>query len=69
MNSLYKLGVIVGIIVMYGAVTLGFGAFIAAINDEGNIDMLLFVAWMMGLVAFLALAVFTLQQFGLWYEN
>ena len=66
MNSLYKLGVIVGIIVVYVFVTIGLGSFIATISDDGDIDMAFCIAWMIGLVAFLVLAVFTLQKFGLW---
>ena len=64
MNNLYMIGVTVGIIVVYSFVTLGLGAFIASISD-GDIDMALFIAWMIGLVAFLVLAVFTLENFGL----
>ena len=66
MNDLYKLGVVVGIIVVYCLVTIGLGAFIAGISDSGDIDMAFFIAWMTGLVAFLVLAVFTLENFGLW---
>ena len=66
MNDLYKLGVIVGIMVVYAFITIGLGAFLASINDEGDMGMAFFIAWMIGLVAFLVLAVFTLQKFGLW---
>lgn len=66
MNNLYKLGVVAGIIVVYVFVTIGLGTFIASINDDGDIDMAFCIAWIIGLIAFLVLAVFTLQKFGLW---
>lgn len=66
MNNLYKLGVVVGIIAVYGFGTLALGAFIAAISEADDIGVAFLIAWILGLVAFLMLAVFTLEKFGLW---
>ena len=65
MNNIYKFGVVIGILVLYSLATLGLGCFLAAINGE-SIDMGFFMAWALGVVAFLILAIFTLEKFGLW---
>lgn len=64
MDVIYKVGVIVGIIAIYSLVTWGIGA----ITTSGDYDdgAAAAVAWTIGMVAFVALAVFTLERFGLW---
>ena len=65
MNTIYKVGVIIGILAIYSLVTLGIGAFILA-KDNCNEEQCLAIAWFVGALAFLVLAVFTLEKFGLW---
>lgn len=65
MNNIYKFGVVIGILALYSLATLGIGCFSAAINDDST-DMGFFIAWALGVIAFLILAIFTLEKFGLW---
>ena len=64
MNIFYKIGVIIGIIAIYSLVTWGLGALINH-NDFDDTGVAV-GAWMVGMVAFVVLAVFTLERFGLW---
>ena len=64
MDTIYKIGVVIGIIAIYSLVTWGIGAIITSDNyDDGAAAA---AAWMIGMVAFVALAAFTLERFGLW---
>lgn len=66
MDVIYKIGVIIGIIAIYTLVTMGLGAllnlFFSSDDDIGN----LICSWGIGLIAFIALAIFTLTKFNLW---
>ncbi len=64
MNALYKLGVIIGIIAIYSLITWGLGAIIT--SDNYNSDAPAIGAWMIGMLAFVFLAIFTMEKFGLW---
>lgn len=65
MNKIYKIGVVVGIIVIYSLVTWGLAAIITLKNDE-DWAFGAFVAWLNGCFAFVALSIFTMEKFGLW---
>lgn len=65
MDILYKVGIVVGIIVVYAFATLGLAAVIT-FSQDGPSDATGFFGWLIGLVAFVVLAVFTLEKFGLW---
>ena len=64
MNIIYRIGVVIGIIAIYSLVTWGLGAIINhnEYDDEGTAVG----AWLVGIVLFLILAIFTLEKFGLW---
>lgn len=63
MNTLYKLGVVIGIIAIYSLITWGLGAMLSESGDDfGGAAM----AWLFGMIFFLMLAVFTMEKFGLW---
>ena len=64
MEVLYKVGIVVGIIVVYAFATLGLAAVITFGQDDPEATG--FFGWLIGLVAFVVLAVFTLEKFGLW---
>ena len=69
MDILYKIGVVIGIIVIYGLATLGLAAVITYNTSSGYSDedaRVGFLAWLFGLAAFIVLAIFTLTKFGLW---
>ena len=63
MMIVYKIGVVVGIIVMYLAATIFIGL-IASINDR---EFFMIAAYINGLALFVILAIFTLEKFGLWW--
>ena len=64
MNTIYKIGVVVGIIVIYLLVTWGLGVLINHNNfDDTGVAI---GAWLVGMILFLILAIFTLEKFGLW---
>lgn len=65
MNNIYKVGVVIGILALYSLATLGVGCFLAFINDDST-DLGFFISWVLGVVAFLILAIFTLERFELW---
>lgn len=64
MNTVYRIGIVFGIALIYSFITL-FGAFLfcGLDNDFDNIE---FVSWLFGLFMFLGLAIFTLEKFNLW---
>lgn len=64
MDIIYKIGVIIGIIVMYFLVTWLFGVIIChnEYDDAGTATG----AWLAGMILFLILAIFTMEKFGLW---
>ena len=64
MNEIYKLGVVVGILVIYSLVTLGIAT--VATASEGDTGFTFGIAWLVGMIAFLILATFTMEKFGLW---
>lgn len=64
MNTIYKIGVVIGIIAIYSLVTWGLGAIIT--SDLHDSEATAIVAWVHGMVAFVLLAIFTLEKFGLW---
>ena len=64
MNTIYKIGVVIGIIAIYSLVTWGLGAIIT--SDLNDFEVTAIVAWAHGMVAFVLLAIFTLEKFGLW---
>lgn len=64
MDVFYKVGVIIGIAVIYGFVTMGL-ATLFTITDSDEV-MTPVLAWIIGGVAFIVLAIFTLTKFNLW---
>ena len=64
MQVIYKLGVVIGIIAIYSLVTWGLGALIN--QNEFDDTGVAIGAWLIGMLAFVVLAVFTLEKFGLW---
>lgn len=64
MNTIYKIGVVIGIIAIYSLVTWGLGALINQNEFDDTGDAV--GAWLIGMVLFLMLAVLTLEKFGLW---
>ena len=64
MNGIYKLGVVVGILVIYVLATFGIATVVTATEEDYGLTC--FCAWLVGVLAFLMLAVFTLEKFGLW---
>ena len=67
MSEIYKLGIVIGIIAIYLFGTLLIGALISGFCREPyNKTALFCVSWVTGTIAFIVLAVFTLEKFGLW---
>lgn len=64
MNALYKLGVVIGIIAIYSLVTWGLGVVIN--HNEYDDAGCAMGAWLIGMIFFLLLSVFTMEKFGLW---
>jgi len=63
MDTFYKIGVVIGIAVIYGFITMGLAAlFTITDSDEVKTPVL---AWLIGGVAFIVLAIFTLTKFNL----
>lgn len=63
MNALYKIGVTIGIIAIYSLITWGLGAMFSESGDDFGGA---FFAWMLGMIFFMMLAIFTMEKFGLW---
>lgn len=73
MRIFYQVAVIVGIIVVYGVITVlaGFGLTVMAIktglaDNEGGDRLWMITSYILGAIAFIALAVFTVAKFDLW---
>lgn len=64
METFYKIGVVIGIAVIYGFVTIGLAA-VFTMTDSDEI-MTPVLAWIIGGIAFIVLAIFTLTKFNLW---
>ena len=64
MDTFYKIGVVIGIAVIYGFATMGL-AVLFTITDSDEITTPV-LAWIIGGIAFIALAIFTLTKFNLW---
>ena len=64
MQAIYKLGVVIGIVAIYLFITIGLGYFLVG-SDYDHVKPL-FLAWFLGMCAFVILAIFTLEKFGLW---
>jgi hypothetical protein len=62
MNMLYKIGIVIGIVAIYSLITWGLGAMF---SDNDDIQAAA-VAWATGAIAFLILAIFTMEKLGLW---
>ena len=66
MSGIYKLGVVIGIIVIYSLATLFAGALSNYIIGSDDKWPMFCMAWVVGVLAFIGLATFTLEKFGLW---
>lgn len=64
MQVIYKIGVVIGIIAIYLMVTWGLG--VIANHNEYDDTGIAIGAWLVGMILFLILAVFTMEKFGLW---
>ena len=64
MHEIYKLGVVVGIVFIYSVITLGLGYMLSG-TDYDNAKTFA-ISWFLGMCAFVALAIFALEKFGLW---
>lgn len=64
MDTFYKIGVVIGIAVIYGFATMGLAA-LFTITDSDEV-MTPVLAWIIGGIAFIVLAIFTLTKFNLW---
>lgn len=64
LDTLYKIGVSIGIIAIYSLITWGLGAILS--QDKSDDASAAISAWCIGLIMFLILAVFTLENCGLW---
>lgn len=64
METIGKIGIVIGIAAIYSLITWGLGA---VINHNGYDDTGCAIgAWLVGMISFLILAIFTLEKFGLW---
>lgn len=63
MDVFYKVGVTIGICFLYIFLTCGFGCLMTLGEDDDFKSAVL--AWSVGMVAFIILAIFTLTKFGL----
>lgn len=64
MNTIYKIGVVIGIIAIYSLVTWGLGTIFTSNDYDSGATAV--AAWTIGMLAFVFLAIFTLEKFGLW---
>ena len=64
MNGIYKLGIVIGIIVIYCLVTFCI-ATIATISDN-DVGITFAVAWVIGVLLFVGLSVIYLDERGMW---
>ena len=66
MSGIYKLGIVIGIIVIYSLATLFVGVLFNYSIESDDIRNMFCMAWVAGVLAFIGLATFTLEKFGLW---
>lgn len=65
MDVIYKIGIVIGIIVVYCLVTLGIAVF-STLGNEFETGLFFGVAWVVGVLAFLVLMVTHLDDRGMW---
>lgn len=65
LEMIYQFGMIFGIIILYVIVTFGIG-FVLSIISGDDLDVLPFIAYMIGAFAFVFLAVYALKETGKW---
>lgn len=66
MSGIYKLGIVIGIIVIYSLATLFVGVIFNFFIDSDDVETMFCIAWVAGVLAFIGLATFTMEKFGLW---
>lgn len=66
MIGIYKLGIIIGIIAIYSLATLFIGVIFNFSIESDDMRTMFCMAWVAGVLAFIGLATFTLEKFGLW---
>lgn len=66
MSGIYKLGIVIGIIAIYSLATLFVGAIFSFFIESDDMGTMFGMAWVAGVLAFIGLATFTLEKFGLW---
>lgn len=64
MDVFYKVGVTVGIFFLYVFLTWGLAGLMTLCEEDDF--KLAVLAWFIGMVAFIILAIFTLEKFNLW---
>lgn len=64
MDVFYKVGVTVGIFFLYMLLTWGLAGLITLCEEDDFKSAVL--AWLFGMIAFIILAIFTLEKFNLW---
>ena len=64
METIGKIGIVIGITAIYSLITWGLGAVIN--HNEYDDAGCAIGAWLVGMIFFLILAIFTLEKFGLW---
>ena len=64
LEPIYKVGVVIGIFSLYSLFTWGLGAIF--MHDQYDTLPSAIMAWLIGAVAFLILAVYTLSLLGRW---
>lgn len=65
MELIYKLGIVCGIIIIYVFFTFGLASLLTSAEFDDDTKTVI-VAWMLGALAFLVLAIFTMNKFNLW---
>ncbi len=65
MGLIYKLGIVCGIIVLYVFFTYGLASLLTFADFDDDTKTAI-IAWMLGALAFLVLAIFTMSKFNLW---
>lgn len=65
MSTLYHTGLIIGLIVVYLLVTLGFGSLLTLSKDDGGVEVLV-VGYIIGVLAFIFVATALLDAKGYW---
>lgn len=65
MSTLYHTGLVIGLIVVYLLVTLGFGSLLTLSKDDGGVEVLV-VGYVIGVLAFIFVATALLDAKGYW---